>query len=176
MDSTPLDYVLTIPAIWSERAKELTVRCAKKALREPDDIKLVAEPNIRLVAEPEAAAIYALDSISRTRPLRQGDNYIIVDAGGGTVDLISYRVKSKGDERLQLEESARGTGGLCGSIFLNHGFEKYLAKTLGQYYHRRTSNGRYEKKIQDVGFSLDSWHLRDRRMTSYRCSASLMKM
>lgn len=147
---------MTIPAIWSERAKELTMRCAKNALLEPNDIKLVAKPNIRLVAEPEAAAIYALDSISRTSPLQQGDNYIIVDAGGGTVDLISYQVKSKTDEPLELEESARGTGALCGSIYLNHGFEKYLAQTLGPHYYCRTADGKSEKKIQKVGFSLDS--------------------
>lgn len=123
------------------------MRCAKKALCEPS--------SIRLVAEPEAAAVYSLDSISRTGKLQQGDNYIIVDAGGGTMDVISYRVKNKTDEPLQLEESAQGSGGLCGSIFLNRGFEEYLEAKLGDYYHRRTFNGKYEKKIQNVGFSLD---------------------
>lgn len=33
---------------------------------------------------------------------------------------------------LQVEESAVGTGGLCGSAFLNYGFEAHVRNRLGQ--------------------------------------------
>lgn len=60
------------------------------------------------------------------------DNYVVCDAGGGTVDLITYRVAD--NSPLRLEESVRGTGDVCGSVLLNQGFAEYLAGKLGHFY------------------------------------------
>jgi hypothetical protein len=43
--------------------------------------------------------------------------------------LIAYKVISLNP--LQVEESAVGTGGLCGSAFLNFRFEEYIRNRLG---------------------------------------------
>lgn len=56
--------------------------------------------------------------------------FVVCDAGGGTVDLIAYRLTSLAP--LQVEESAVGTGGLCGSAFLNYRFEDHVRQRLGQ--------------------------------------------
>lgn len=40
--------------------------------------------NIRLISEPEAAAVYTLKAI-QTNALNVGDNFVVCDAGGGTV-------------------------------------------------------------------------------------------
>jgi hypothetical protein len=50
-------------------------------------------------------------------------------AGGGTVDLISYKVTQL-NPKLQLSEAARGTGSACGSIFLDLEFKKFLVAKL----------------------------------------------
>jgi hypothetical protein len=49
-----------------------------------------------------------------------------------TVDLVSYTI-SKLEPIPKLVEAARGEGGLCGSIFLNRIFAKYLDNKLGRY-------------------------------------------
>jgi len=57
-------------------------------------------------------------------------SFVICDAGGGTVDLISYTI-TKLKPILEVEEAAPGTGGICGSTFLNQRFASFLERKLG---------------------------------------------
>ena len=63
--------------------------------------------------------------------ISEGHKVIVVDAGGGTCDLISYTIKSL-HPTLEVEEAAPGSGGLCGSIYLNKAFEHLLRTKLGR--------------------------------------------
>ena len=54
------------------------------------------------------------------------------DAGGGTVDLITYEVTKV--DTLELKEVTEGTGGKCGSSMLNKRFRRYLKQTHGEKY------------------------------------------
>jgi hypothetical protein len=54
---------------------------------------------------------------------------VVCDAGGGTVDLISYTVVEL-EPILEVKEAAPGTGGLCGSTYLNRRFQEYLEARL----------------------------------------------
>ena len=81
--TTRIEVVLTVPAMWSDAAKDATLNAAKQA---------GMGPNIKMISEPEAAAVYTVQSIQPNH-LRVGDNLIVCDAGGGTVDLISYEIK-----------------------------------------------------------------------------------
>lgn len=87
-----------------------------------------AKSEIQMISEPEAAAVYTLKSM-QPHHLSVGDNIIVCDAGGGTVDLIAYKILSLSP--LRVDESAMGTGGLCGSAFLNYRFEAYVRERLG---------------------------------------------
>jgi uncharacterized protein YxjI len=60
-----------------------------------------------------------------------GDSFILCDAGGGTVDLISYTITVL-HPILKVEEAAGGTGALCGSTFLNRRFRDFLIRKLGR--------------------------------------------
>lgn len=124
--TTPIDFVVTVPAIWSDLAKDKTRDACMRALSSFGEGKVV-----QLVSEPEAAAIYSLDGIS-THTLKKDDTFVVVDAGGGTVDLISYTI-SKLEPSLELIEAAPGTGGLCGSSYLNRAFGELLEEKLGAY-------------------------------------------
>ncbi len=55
---------------------------------------------------------------------------MLCDAGGGTVDLISYTVTEL-RPILKIKEAAPGSGGLCGSTFLNRAFAEFLVQKLG---------------------------------------------
>jgi molecular chaperone DnaK (HSP70) len=69
-----IQYVLTVPAVWSDKAKATTLKCAERAG--------YAEPT--LITEPEAAAVYSIRTMDTTT-FEEGDTFIICDAGGGTV-------------------------------------------------------------------------------------------
>jgi hypothetical protein len=70
--STPKEWIITVPAILSDKLKAKTLNSAKKAGMGP----------VRLIAEPEAAALYALESMPSTY-LHIGDTFVVCDAGGG---------------------------------------------------------------------------------------------
>lgn len=122
MSMTKVQFVLTVPAVWSDSAKNATLQAAERAgLGNIHDLKLISEP--------EAAAVYTLRAIQPNH-LKVGDNFIVCDAGGGTVDLIAYKITQLSP--LRVEESAVGTGGLCGSAFLNYRFEDHVKNRIGE--------------------------------------------
>lgn len=142
MASTRVDFVLTCPAVWSDAAKNTTLLAAERA-------GMGSRAEIQMISEPEAAAVYTLKAIQPNH-LDVGDNLIVCDAGGGTVEcvgrapkaegrladawpagrsLIAYRITSL--KPLRVHESAVGTGGLCGSVFLNYRFEEHVRGRLG---------------------------------------------
>ncbi|KAK5658679.1 hypothetical protein OQA88_2075 [Cercophora sp. LCS_1] len=125
MKCTPLEFVVTVPAIWSDLAKQRTIKACQMA----PALSLDNDAKIHLVAEPEAAAIYALRGLD-PHGLGVGDSFVICDAGGGTVDLISYTI-TKLHPVLEVEELTVGTGGLCGSTFINSRFSSFLTAKLG---------------------------------------------
>lgn len=53
------------------------------------------------------------------------------DAGGGTVDLISYTV-IKLDPIIEVKEAGPGSGALCGSTYLDRRFKEFLQNKLGE--------------------------------------------
>lgn len=85
---------------------------------------------LHIVSEPEAAAMYALDAMD-PHNIKVGDTFVLCDAGGGTVDLISYKVSAL-KPVLKISEAAPGSGSACGSTFLNRIFQKFLKDKLSE--------------------------------------------
>ncbi|KAJ0108760.1 hypothetical protein J7T55_011251 [Diaporthe amygdali] len=112
------DFVLSVPAVWSDKAKDLTLKAAKKAGIHP----------VTLIKEPEAAALYTLSTYDHT--ITAGDSFVLCDAGGGTVDLITYQIK-KILPYLELAELVPGDGGMAGSLGLNKLFEETVKDMVG---------------------------------------------
>ena len=112
-------YVLSVPAVWSDKAKDATLRAARNAGISP----------ITLIKEPEAAALFTIKEMGN-KGLRVGDALVLCDAGGGTVDLISYEVKSL--DPFDLGELTEATGGLAGSLMMNKRFEEYVKAVVGE--------------------------------------------
>lgn len=75
----------------------------------------------------EAAAIYALDRLPPGN-LEEGDTFVLVDAGGGTTDLISYTIKNL--EPFEIMEAAAGSGKRCGGAFLDNSFKQLISAKL----------------------------------------------
>ncbi|KJZ69823.1 hypothetical protein HIM_10776 [Hirsutella minnesotensis 3608] len=135
--------VLTVPAMWSHAAKDKTLEAARRASL-PD--------GIRLVTEPEAAALATLHDKAQDHALTKGDAFVVCDAGGGTVDLISY--KTLGLDPLRIEECAVGEGGLCGSVFLDLAFERYIKMIVGQEQYGTVSELNKKRMLKDFEFGV----------------------
>ncbi|KAI9271914.1 hypothetical protein BDA99DRAFT_534383 [Phascolomyces articulosus] len=134
-------YCLTVPAVWSDKAKHMMRQAAIQAgLITPFD----PSERLTLISEPEAAAIYCEEAMVNQVKLRDNDRVMVCDAGGGTVDLTVFQVnfisgpKSAGSNnnvasnKRQLKEVTKGIGASCGSVFLDERFHRLLKAKLGQ--------------------------------------------
>lgn len=111
-------YYLTVPAIWNDAGKAATRAAAIQAgfLRDENDNRLT------LITEPEAAAMFC--SKTGLLNLKIHDAVLIVDCGGGTVDLIAYEVEE--EQPFSVAECTAGSGDSCGSTALNRNFSNIL--------------------------------------------------
>lgn len=73
--ATRIEFVLTVPAVWSDAAKDATMKAAELAGMNEDD-------NLSMITEPEAAALCALKTVAGVNA-NQDDIWIVCDAGGG---------------------------------------------------------------------------------------------
>jgi hypothetical protein len=123
LDSMTFQYVITVPAVWAEKAKAQTRTCAEKA-------GFGRASDIQIISEPEAAALHVM---TRGHPpfSRVDDTIVICDAGGGTVDCITFTIIAL-QPVLRLRESAPGIGKLCGGVYLNSLFENFLSERLAE--------------------------------------------
>lgn len=119
-----LKYVLTVPAIWSERATQRT----KHAFEEAMDLRGRQARDITMISEPEAAAIHELQQ-ARNQIVKEGECLLILDAGGGTVDLISYVIRQL--HPLVVDEAVPGSGDVCGGATVTDRFRNWLVSKIG---------------------------------------------
>ncbi|EHL02286.1 putative Heat shock 70 kDa protein 12A [Glarea lozoyensis 74030] len=133
VDMQQKKFVLTVPAVWSDKAKDLTLKAAKNADIHP----------VELIKEPEAAALYTLHYL-KGRALAVGDAFVLCDAGGGTVDLISYEVDKVTASKSDKEHPAKNFGGaVAGSLILNKRFEEAVKNIVGdeEFFELKKSEG-----------------------------------
>ena len=97
----------------------------------PDPSPRRHQPAVLTTPVQEAAALYTIKHLSPS-VLQRGRKFVVCDAGGGTVDLISYEVTRI--DRLEVKEVTGGTGGRCGSSMLNKRFRRFLKQTHGEKY------------------------------------------
>jgi hypothetical protein len=119
-DADDIRWCLTVPAIWTDFQKQVMRKAAEAAGLPAEKDRLI------FALEPEAAAHYARVSGLRTSGLSGGratlmspkSRFMVVDCGGGTIDITSYRA----DADNNLEEIGNDCGGPYGSDYLNRAF------------------------------------------------------
>lgn len=133
----PTDIVVTIPTDWSYMAMNSTFRALFKAGFNRESFPRLED--VMFITEPEAAALYTArhyrDELGE-RFLKENQYFILCDAGGGTVDVVSYRIKAV-HPVLQLDQIGPPTGRKCGSIFINQKFKYWLRGFLGDGEYRK---------------------------------------
>jgi hypothetical protein len=100
----------------------------RKAAVKAKIIESESSERLQLALEPEAACVACeLENAS----LKKCDAFMVLDCGGGTVDITMHRVLAK-QPRLELEELAPPSGGPYGSTFVDREFENLLKDLVGE--------------------------------------------
>jgi molecular chaperone DnaK (HSP70) len=148
---TPLEFWFTVPALWSDKAKNSTREAAKAAgfgSREGDII--------HLIPEPEAAAVATLRVFAdegRDDKIKPGDGVLICDCGGGTVDVTSYAILAT-QPKLEFEELVVGAGGKCASTYIDRQFHLWMSSRFGADFdnlpfEKKGPGSRFMKEFED---------------------------
>ncbi|EED23507.1 Hsp70 family protein [Talaromyces stipitatus ATCC 10500] len=160
--ATPLEFWLTIPAIWSESAKNATREAALLAGFEGSSDR--PKDRIFMITEPEAAAVAAIrksihDGMGDC--VKPEDGVLICDCGGGTVDITTYLI-SETSPQLVFEELCTGIGGKCGSTAIDRNLYALMSERFGNAFDeiplKRKGPGsefmnKFERVKRDFGFS-----------------------
>ncbi|XP_052765246.1 heat shock 70 kDa protein 12A-like [Mya arenaria] len=127
MTPDEVSWVLTVPAIWDDKAKQF--------MREAAESAGISSVKLTIALEPEAAAIYCRflaaersdneDSLSTFKP---GSKVVVVDAGGGTVDIAVQEVAENGS----MKNIYKASGGDWGGAKVDEAFVKFLEYILGK--------------------------------------------
>ena len=94
-EKNEIKWIVTIPAIWEEKSKEIMINASKKAglINENTDLSLF------LALEPEVAGIFYFSNLySKFDEELYDTPYIICDIGAGTVDICTYIKKKSENE------------------------------------------------------------------------------
>ena len=112
-----VNWIITVPTIWSHSAREFMRQAALNAG--------ITENNVRLVLEPEAAALSSRQQLLNGKP--KGFRYILADMGGGTVDICAHELLGGG----QIKELCRSMGGCSGGKSVDNKFEAFMVSLFG---------------------------------------------
>ncbi|XP_014818777.1 PREDICTED: LOW QUALITY PROTEIN: heat shock 70 kDa protein 12B-like [Calidris pugnax] len=123
-----ITWVITVPAIWHAAARQFMRLAAKKAGLISD---MISEKLI-IALEPEAASLWckqlpqegfmATDSDKKKFEETPGIQYVVVDCGGGTVDITVHEIQ----ENHCLKELHKAAGGGWGGNRVDENFTYFL--------------------------------------------------
>ncbi|XP_035673082.1 heat shock 70 kDa protein 12A-like [Branchiostoma floridae] len=130
-----IQWVLTVPAIWQPSARQFMRDAAYQA-------KLISPANpeqLIIALEPEAASLWCRErklaefaeetdeALVRDAVARKETSYLVVDCGGGTVDITAHRIQP--DDSIH--EIYRATGGAWGGSKVDQELEVKLKDIFG---------------------------------------------
>ncbi|XP_062602944.1 heat shock 70 kDa protein 12A-like [Saccostrea cucullata] len=125
-------WVLTVPAIWSLRAKCFMREAAEKAGIPTNQLSIALEPEAASVlCRQEGACVLSNDITGEgqktPQPLPDNSTYLVVDMGGGTVDITLHHLLEGG-----IRELYKASGGDFGGNQINKRYLEFLEKLFGK--------------------------------------------
>ncbi|KAJ9663048.1 hypothetical protein H2198_001040 [Neophaeococcomyces mojaviensis] len=138
--------IVTVPVNWSYQATESTFRAMRQAGF--NEQRFPTLNDMVLVSEPEAASYFTARDLQDggKKFLKLDENFILCDAGGGTVDVVAYQVKTL-QPHLELAEVSLPTNGKCGASYIDANFKRWLRKVIGPKNFRELDAGNAGQRI-----------------------------
>ncbi|XP_035673083.1 heat shock 70 kDa protein 12B-like [Branchiostoma floridae] len=150
-----IQWVLTVPAIWQSSARQFMRDAAYQA-----DLLSSKMPEQLIIAlEPEAASLWCRElklvdfaeetdeALVRDVIARHGTSYLVVDCGGGTVDITAHRIQP--DDSIH--EIYRATGGAWGGSKVDQELEVKLKDIFGENVVNRYKNSYPSDWLEIIG-------------------------
>ncbi|KAK3084550.1 hypothetical protein FSP39_015203 [Pinctada imbricata] len=128
LEQKDIQYVLTVPAIWSDAAKQLMREAASDAGLDKTDIKLAYEPEAAALLCRSLSEKKLNGSLSTRTLFRTGVTFMVLDLGGGTADLTVQKIGA--DDRLVQVHKA--SGGSWGGTRVNHYYFGFMIDIFGK--------------------------------------------
>lgn len=122
IEETEIQYVITVPAIWNDNAKQFMREVAVQAG--------IDTRRLTIALEPEAASIWCQTVKTEAKGALSGPGtkYMVVDLGGGTADISVHEKKNDGT----LKELHKASGGPWGGIVVDQNYLKWLENVYGK--------------------------------------------
>ncbi|EEB89075.1 hypothetical protein MPER_12874 [Moniliophthora perniciosa FA553] len=130
-----IEFVLTHPNGW-EGAEQAKLRnIVVRAGLVPNTAE--GQARVHFVTEGEACLHHCIHELASSHPdLQSMKHVMIIDAGGGTIDLSTYTTRrgAKLSPTACFEEIAVPQTRLAGSVFVTKAFERHVRRTLPDNY------------------------------------------
>lgn len=120
-----------VPAIWDEQAKKEVRHCSEVAglVQGPQSKAGIGSPHpLKLSIEPEAASIYCQMKL-KDHTWSKGDKFLVVDCGGGTVDLVLHE-NFGAAPFVAVKVAQESSGDLCGGSRVDEEFFSFLRRRI----------------------------------------------
>ncbi|ELU17209.1 hypothetical protein CAPTEDRAFT_210496 [Capitella teleta] len=117
VDLEKIRWVITVPAIWSDAAKQFMREAAAKAGMRPP-VQLI------IGLESEVAGLY----VALKHMKRPGVEFVVMDCGGGIIDATAYKIESDQTLKQIYEASGKDLGG----IKVDEAFVELLEEIVGK--------------------------------------------
>ena len=136
-----IKWILTVPPLWDENAKNKMIELAMKAEMR----------NVEIALEPEVAslAIFYENNIGEEL-LKPKNTFLLVDMGGLTVDFTAMKIL---DENHNLEQLLEPVSYIYGSNFINDGIINIIESVYGKETLNKVKKEDYdkwEKTLRDI--------------------------
>ncbi|XP_071125381.1 uncharacterized protein [Mytilus edulis] len=150
-----ISWVITVPAIWTDAAKQFMREAAEKASIPAD--------KLTLALEPEVASIYiGAQNLEKSKGGSElvksapGSRFMVVDIGGGTVDITVMETVTE----QKFKQISLSSGGPHGGKKVNENIIQYLTSLVGENVmdaFRLKSTYDYQQLSKDIELSKRNW-------------------
>ena len=115
-----MQWVITVPAIWNDYGKQLMIECSQKA----------GIHDISIALEPEAASLTMFNDDIVEKDLKtKGKKFMLIDAGGYTIDITLNEII---DNHGNLKQLSPPSGGAYGSMNINKDLINLVEEVFGK--------------------------------------------
>ncbi|XP_060596205.1 heat shock 70 kDa protein 12B-like [Ruditapes philippinarum] len=169
IEDKDIQYVITVPAIWNDNAKQFMREAAEKAG--------IEKAHLKLSFEPEAASIWCQTITTDVQETwsKAGRQYMVIDLGGGTADISVHEKQIDNT----LKELHKASGGPWGGTVVDDNYLEFLTNIFG----KNTIQRFKDEQMEDYFQLLREFEIKKRSikpesngMITFRLSASLKEL
>ncbi|MCJ1445636.1 MAG: hypothetical protein MMC23_006141 [Stictis urceolatum] len=127
----PIDFILGVPSTWTVIENQKILSGFEAGIMKTKPAGADLNVTYELCHEPVASVANVLQCDSGPNYYKVGSTLVVVDAGGGTVDLATWTIEKLNPPKLRQE--IVGDGGYCGSVTVNEVFKQRLETALRKH-------------------------------------------